>query len=272
RCRRVCANTMRACRTGPRRAACRRDLLRRCRIDGEDACTATVALDSGARAAALDASGVTATVIADTFVKSNDPAKNFGHSTILVVSATPKYTFLAVNVAGVGGRAVARAIVSLHVATASGSDGPSGGVIHQVTCAGWSETTLTWNTIPALGPALGPDAGPVALGATVDFDVTAVIQDDGDYCFALDTTSSDQVVYDSREVAGGEPLALVVVSDATVTPGAAPTPSATPPATTVAPTATPVQTVTTTATASGAATPTVSSVATASTTRQRTPS
>jgi hypothetical protein len=206
-------------------------------------------------------SGVTASVVADAFVKSNDPTHNFAHSTILVVAGgTLKYAVLKVSVAGVAGRQVTQAIVNLQVASASGSDSPAGGQAHAASCDGWTESTLTWNNVPPFGPALGAAIGPVALGEAVSFDVTAAIQGDGDYCFLIDSPSSDQVVYSSREATAGQPVALVEVSEGTPTPSATNVPTttdvgATP--TTIAATATVAQT--------AHATPTATSVSSTAT-------
>src|SRR5213079_2446369 len=41
--------------------------------------------------------------------------------------------------------------------------------------------------------------GAVAIGQVADFDVTSAIPGDGVYCFAIDTTSTDSAIYNSRE-------------------------------------------------------------------------
>lgn len=273
RCRRACAPALRAC-PGPARArrACRRELLRACRIDGPSACAP--ALDPGFAALA---NGVTASVVADTFVKSNDPTHNFARSTILVVSGgTAKYAVFRIVVGGVAGRTVTQALLSLEVASASGSPSDSGGQAHAVSCDGWTESTLTWTTMPPLGPALGAAVGPVAAAQAVTFDLTGVIQGDGEYCVALDSPSSDQVVYNSREATGGQPLAIVLVSGDTPAPTPTTARTATPIATsTPAPTVTGVRTATPTptrtATPSRTSTPAASRTSTPTATRTSTP-
>ena len=88
----------------------------------------------------------------------------------------------------------------------------SGGSIHPITNCTWDEHTITWNTQPAIdGPALAT-LGAVATGQLVDFDVTSAIPGDGVYCFALDTSSTDGVDYNSREGTGQHPVLVVQVA------------------------------------------------------------
>ena len=88
----------------------------------------------------------------------------------------------------------------------------TGGSIHAISNCTWGETTVTWNTQPAIdGPALAT-LGAVAAGQIADFDVTSAIPGDGTYCFAIDTTSTDSAIYNSREGTGTRPaLALQVI-------------------------------------------------------------
>ena len=52
----------------------------------------------------------------------------------------------------------------------------------------------------------------MAQGQTVDFDVTAAIPGDGTYCFALDTSSTDSAIYNSREGSSQRPAMVVQVA------------------------------------------------------------
>ncbi len=52
----------------------------------------------------------------------------------------------------------------------------------------------------------------MAAGQIADFDVTSAIRGDGVYCFAVDTTSTDGVDYDSREGTGQHPTLVVQVA------------------------------------------------------------
>ena len=162
-----------------------------------------------------------AAVTADTYVQSDLPATNFGTKTLLAVdngtATNPgttgvQRTFLRVSVSGVGARAVSSAHLQLQVANTTNANSVTGGSIHKITSCAWSETTMTWNTQPAIdGPALAT-LGAVAIGQLADFDVTSAIPGDGTYCFAIDTVSTDSALYNSREGTGTRPaLALQVV-------------------------------------------------------------
>src|SRR5436309_4065137 len=106
-----------------------------------------------------------AAVTADTYVQSDLPTTNFGTRTLLAVdngvATNPgttgvQRTFLRVNVSGVGARPVAAAHLKLQVANATNANSVTGGSIHRITNCSWSETTMTWNTQPAIdGPPLG---------------------------------------------------------------------------------------------------------------------
>jgi hypothetical protein len=151
----------------------------------------------------------TATIEADTFVSNDDDDDeedtNFGRSKILSVDNSPsKRTFLRFTVTGLGGRSIGSAHVLLRVADTSSASSSSRGRIHRITSCSWNERTVTWKNKPSIdGPDLDPaGAGPAARRQIVDFNVTAAFpagSADGAYCFAVDTASSDGVVYESRE-------------------------------------------------------------------------
>jgi hypothetical protein len=123
-----------------------------------------------------------------------------------------KRTFLRFRVSGISGRTVTSARLRLQVSDVSGASSDSGGRVHRTGC-GWNEAMLTWNTPPpAIDPVVLASVGSVALGQTVEFNVTqAMTAGDGLYCFALDTTSSNGVDYRSR-TGGGSPPTLVLTA------------------------------------------------------------
>src|SRR5206468_5826226 len=160
------------------------------------------------------------TVLADTYVQSDLPTTNFGTKTLLFVdngvASEPgttgvQHTFLRVSVSGVGARHVTGAHLKLQVASVTNSGSVTGGSIHAITNCSWNELTMTWNTQPAIdGPALAT-LGAVAAGQIEDFDVTPAIPGDGVYCFAIDTVSTDSVIYNSREGSLAHPAVLLTV-------------------------------------------------------------
>jgi len=159
-----------------------------------------------------------AAVTADTYVQSDLPTTNFGTKTLLAVdngTATNPGTsgvqrsFLRVNVSGVGERQVTGAHLRLTVAKVTNAQSVTGGRLHPISNCGWNEKTVTWNTQPLIdGPALAT-IGAVAQGQTVDFDISSIVTGDGAYCFALDTLSTDSVVYSSREATTLKPQVVV---------------------------------------------------------------
>src|SRR5207249_858433 len=162
-----------------------------------------------------------AVVVADTYVQSDKPTTNFGTKTYVAVDngspsapggAGVQRSFLRVKVTGVGTRPVSSAHLQLQVASATNAQSVAGGSLHAITGCSWDERTVTWNTQPAIdGPAL-VTLGAVAQGQTVDFDVTAAIPGDGTYCFALDTSSTDSAIYNSREGSQQRPAMVVQVA------------------------------------------------------------
>ena len=173
-----------------------------------------------------------AVVEADTFVSSDKPAVNFGAGRLLNADAGPtvQRTFLRVRVVGVGPRQVTGAHLRLQVAKVTNAQSVTGGRIHPITDCGWNERTMTWNTQPAIdGPVLAT-AGSAAQGRVIDFDVSAAIHGDGVYCFALDTPSTDSVIYNSREAAAGKPE-VAVTAVCPCAPGPASTTTITTPTT-----------------------------------------
>ena len=169
----------------------------------------------------LPAIAPVAAVVADTYVQSDKPTTNFGTKTYLAVDngspsapggAGVQRALLRVSVSGVGTRRVSSAHLQLQVAKVTNAQSVAGGTLHAITGCGWNERTITWNTQPAIdGPALAT-LGAVAQGQTVDFDVTAAIPGDGTYCFALDTSSTDSAIYNSREGSSQRPAMVVQVA------------------------------------------------------------
>src|SRR5437763_1748790 len=162
----------------------------------------------------LVTAGPVGTVLADTYVQSDLPTTNFGTKPQIFVdngtATNPgtigvQHTFLRVSVSGVGASLVTGAHLKLQVANVTNSGSVTGGTIHAITNSSRHEHTMTWNTQPAIdGPALAT-LGACATGQVVDFDVSPAIPGDGVYCFAIDTTSTDSAIYNSREGSGVPP-------------------------------------------------------------------
>jgi hypothetical protein len=149
---------------------------------------------------------------ADATVDADAPDKNFGASSELAGDASPARRFyLRFAVPGLGGRTITQATVRLTVRTQLDSGSDSGGEIHGLATATWTEPEITFNTSPPVtGPILG-SAGPVIEGQVVDFDVTGAIADGAANDFVVDTTSGDKVRYKSREGGIDGPQLILVV-------------------------------------------------------------
>ncbi|MCG8606739.1 DNRLRE domain-containing protein, partial [bacterium] len=138
----------------------------------------------------------------DAFVRSTRPDKNYDNDDELRVrkSSTDYDSYLKFTVSGLSVPVVS-ALMRLHVI----DDGDQGGEIYSVSnnlrgsATPWSEATLTFNTAPEISGAPLDQKSSVALGATVDFDVTAAIAGDGTYSFAISNDHSNTVKYSSQE-------------------------------------------------------------------------
>jgi len=157
---------------------------------------------------------VSAVIVADVSVVAGSSTA-FGTNPKLEVDNSPvKRTFIQFTVSGTGGHAVTSAVLQLQIATTSGADSDTKGLIHRATC-GWSETTLKGTTSPQ--PVIEPTvldapAGAAVPGQVVAFDVTAAVQSDGTFCVAIDSTSTNGVDYNSREASSGRPSITVTVA------------------------------------------------------------
>jgi hypothetical protein len=141
-------------------------------------------------------------VQADVAVHERNPSANFGARSLSEADASPgkrRRTFFRIAVSGIGTRPPSSARLRLQVPDIGNADSVSGGSIRAVSACSWNELEMTWNNQPAIdGPVLS-SVGAVQRGDVVEFALTPAIVGDGVYCFALETTSTDGVEYNSRE-------------------------------------------------------------------------
>ncbi len=178
---------------------------------GSHVLTATVTDRDGTTVSATStvtvvASTLTFTSVADTYVDSGKTTTTFGTAKELWADNSPiKQAFLRFTVSGVGSFGVEQAHLRLTAAAVSAAPSAVGGTLNAITNTTWSEASTTYKTKPAVdGTKLGTQ-GAVTAGQVVDFDVLNPVRADGTYNFALTTTSSDEVVYASREATTGQP-------------------------------------------------------------------
>jgi len=144
------------------------------------------------------------TPVADTYVSRAQPDANFGQDTVLHIDKNPQVrTYLRFNVQGVDRRQVKRVLLRVFV-TAS----QRGFMLHWVRDTGWDEGSLTYSNAPKPRGVLArvwriKDTGWVAL------DITRFVRWNGNYSFALTTSSRDEVLIGSSEAGEFSPQLVI---------------------------------------------------------------
>jgi PKD repeat protein len=148
----------------------------------------------------------------DAQVKSTSPSTKYGADTTVRVrqGASPTdvfyHTYLRFVVGGLSG-SVTSAKLRLFVTDAS----KDGGTVYTVASSPtWSQSTITWNTAPALVTPITPLGVTAAVGAWEEVDVTSAITGNGTFDLGLQSASTDSAIYSSRE--GSQPPQLVVTT------------------------------------------------------------
>ncbi|MEO6571906.1 MAG: DNRLRE domain-containing protein, partial [Ilumatobacteraceae bacterium] len=147
-------------------------------------------------------------VVADAMIKSSSPTRNYGSDTTLRNrSGSPEWrTLLAFDVQGLSGT-VTKATVRLFVTDPS----TAAGSISAISTA-WTESSVTWSNAPAVGGVPNDTIGAVSNGTWAEWDVTAAINRNGSFAFALVSASTDSVIFDSRENPSGNVPQLVITT------------------------------------------------------------
>jgi PKD repeat protein len=170
---------------------------------------------------------MTYTPVADAYVSSGSPTRNYGSKSELRVrgGATVYESFLRFDLTGLAGSGIVAAKLRLFVTEAS----DSGGSVHVVSNS-WTESTVTYANAPAIGGSPLATAGPASAGQWVEFDVTDAVWGDGSVSFAVVSASSNSLYYSSREGANRPQLqvqtgpAVAPVADFAGAPLAGPAP------------------------------------------------
>jgi VCBS repeat-containing protein len=145
----------------------------------------------------------------DATVKQAFPTSVFNDASLIVRKGSNSvHTYLKFTVTGLAGAASA-AKLRLFVTDPSPNAGPIF-TASNTTPSGtaWSESTLTWNTKPAIGASALSSLAAVSTGSWVEFDLKNSIAGNGTYSFALTGGSSDHAWFSSAE--GANPPELVV--------------------------------------------------------------
>ena len=142
----------------------------------------------------------------DTYVRQDQPARNFGGAATLQVDRGPdKISLLNFTVSGVNDRTVTSARLRIFCVDAS-----SVGGIFERASNSWSEATATWDTAPGPGSPSFAGLGRVTAGTWYEVDVPFVTGD-GVYSIRVSTTSTNGADYSSKE--GGNSPRLILTLD-----------------------------------------------------------
>jgi hypothetical protein len=151
-----------------------------------------------------DASARVGVVVADASVYETQPDRNYGASTVLRVDGrSVKRTFFRVRVRGFDAEPARDVRLRLQVDDEHSARGPSGR-LYQISECSWDERSVTYKTQPTIDGPLLDELGEVEWRNVIEFDVTEAITGDGTYCFALESSSPDGVMYRSREAVVGD--------------------------------------------------------------------
>jgi Putative Ig domain len=152
-------------------------------------------------------SALTFSPVADTFVGSDRPDRNFGSRSTMITDASPtRYVLLKFTVSGIGGKTIRG--VKLRMYCVNGS--PAGGGVYPVSDNNWQESTVTWNNQPAALATAVASLGAVSANTWYEVDVTSLVTGDGTYSVRIATLSGDAATYNSKEGTAGFESSLVV--------------------------------------------------------------
>ena len=140
------------------------------------------------------------TIVAATLVADNSPVKQVYMRFAVSGFLSDQFT-------------LSSAKLRLTAGSASAASSPVGGTVQTIVAGRltWSEEATTFANKPAVdGPVLDSVAA-VAANQVVDFDVTRAVTADGTISFAVTSTSTDDVVYQSREASSGQPQLVLTL-------------------------------------------------------------
>jgi hypothetical protein len=145
---------------------------------------------------------------ADTRVEQATPTTNFGTSYLRSdgASAALVESYLRFTVSGASG-----GVQSAKLRVNTTSNGTVDGPPVYTTGTGWSETTLNWNTRPAVTSAARDDKGAIPANSWAEYDVTPFVTGNGTYSFRLAGPSTDGVNFNAREASTLRPELVVTL-------------------------------------------------------------
>ena len=162
--------------------------------------------------------------VADTYDSYVTPAATFGTLATLAVDGSPiTNSFLRFTVSGLlPDQAVSRAELRVYANSSTSESLHAGAVADN----SWSETTLNYNTAPAIGGVIS-SASPITAGTWITWDVTSYVPGNGTYSLALTTAGATAVSFSSRESGANAPQLVLTLSTSSGTPTPTTTPDST---------------------------------------------
>jgi glucose/arabinose dehydrogenase len=145
----------------------------------------------------------------DSYVDSSAPSANLGSAAALRTDDSPvvQQTYLRFLVAGLARANVQDAKLRMR-ATGNTADGPA--VFG--TSNDWTESGITWDNRPQPSTGVIGDVGAVTAGASVEWDVTSLVDGDGPLSMLLASAVEDGTQFNSREVTGADRRPILFVT------------------------------------------------------------
>jgi VCBS repeat-containing protein/parallel beta-helix repeat protein len=146
--------------------------------------------------------------VADTTARADMSDTNFGTSNEIKVDGSPeRIAYLRFNVTGLSGT-----VQSARLRLEAFHPSVFGGTVHTISDNSWNEYSITYNNRPVIDGAALDSLGGVDVGDIVEFDVTAAINGEGMYSFAIDSDNGDGLGYLSREDSISPPELIISVN------------------------------------------------------------
>jgi hypothetical protein len=146
----------------------------------------------------------TAVDIADSYVRSDVPAGNYGSAAVLIGRTSPEIdSYVKFDVSGLSASPL-RAVLRLWAETT----GTTTYKVYQVADSSWTESGVTFTNKPAFG-ALAATSGPTTAGTWMDLDVTGAVNGNGLITLGFTTGSTAGKNFGSREDAAHAPQLLL---------------------------------------------------------------
>ena len=94
---------------------------------------------------------------------------------------------------------ISNATLQMTIGTSTNNNSAHGGDFYGTTNAGWSQSSVSWNSSPQSVGSSVASLGAVGLGETVHVDVTSLVTGAGQVTFRIKNTSGDAAQYYSKE-------------------------------------------------------------------------